>query len=52
MGIFESVLTSIIRMMTFPINIYGVPVTLWGAMIFTLAGGVLFGLIGRLLNGE
>ena len=52
MNVFESVLSAIVRMMTIPLNIYGLPVTLWSVMVFTLAGGVLFGLVGRLWNGD
>ena len=52
MEIFASVLLSIYEMMTIPMSIYGFTVTLWGVMVFTLVGGVVFGLVGRLINGE
>ena len=52
MEIFGSVFTSIYNMLTYPINIYGFTVTLWGMVIFTLTVGMIFGLIGRLFNDE
>ena len=52
MGIFESVLSAIVHIMLIPIDLYGFPVTIWGVTVFSLAGGVIFVLIGRLLNGD
>jgi len=52
MDIYEGVFSALIRMMMFPINIYGYTVTFWGVMVFSLAGGVIFTLVGRLICGD
>ena len=52
MEIFGSVLSAIFSLLTYPMNIYGFTVSFWSVVVFVLAAGVIFGLIGRLLNGD